>query len=54
MGNYLSAVSFVKRKPRKVLIHELDSTGKTTVLYKLELPGQEIITALPTIGEQYR
>jgi hypothetical protein len=55
MGNYLSSVCFVERKPcTKVLIHGLDFAGKTTVLYKVKMPEQEIITTIPTIGEQYQ
>jgi GTPase SAR1 family protein len=53
MGNYLSSICFVKRKPCKVLIHGLDAAGKTTILYKVKLPEQEMITTIPTIGEQY-
>lgn len=37
-------------KPCKVLLTGLDAAGKTSLLYKLKLPREQIITTIPTIG----
>jgi ADP-ribosylation factor 1/2 len=38
------------RKQYKFMIHGLDCSGKTTLLYRLKLGDSEIVTTTPTIG----
>ena len=54
MGNAFAALlkAFLGKKEMRILMVGLDASGKTTILYKLKLG--EIVTTIPTIGEQYR
>ena len=47
MGAFLSTT---KQQRRRVLMNGLDGSGKTTILYKWKLGGEEVVHSIPTIG----
>lgn len=49
MGNSQSLICCCKRKEVRVLLHGLDASGKTTILYKLKFPNENL-TITPTLG----
>jgi GTPase SAR1 family protein len=48
MTSVLSLVSWSKDKDVRILMLGLDSAGKTTILYRLQIG--EVVSTIPTIG----